>query len=110
MSAPHAAASRQRAQSPSASTTVRSIAKPAAAASAREPARRARQRRLGDPPAGAADQEPRDMLGPAEGAGGEGAQPLDPVRKAVGDEKVERPVGDRRLAAEPRRRQPSRSS
>ena len=42
----------------------------------------------------------------AMGAGDEGAEPLDAVDEAVGDEEVERPVDDRRLAPEPRRRQP----
>ena len=42
----------------------------------------------------------------AVGAGDEGAEPLDAVDEAVGDEEVERPVDDRRLAPQPRRRQP----
>ena len=42
-------------------------------------------------------------MGPGRvGAGDEGVQPFDPVREAVGDEKVERAVSDRRLRAETR--------
>ena len=97
----HAPASRQRAQSPSASITVRSIAKPVAAASSMSAPAGARQRRLGHPAAGAADQEAGVVRRLGMGAGGEGPQPLDPVREAVRHQEVERPVGHRRLAPEP---------
>ncbi len=40
------------------------------------------------------------------GTGDEGAQPLDAVHEAVGDEEVERPVDDGRLAPEPGRAEP----
>ena len=35
------------------------------------------------------------------GTGDEGVQTLDPMREAVGDKEFKRPVGDRRLRAEP---------
>lgn len=48
-----------------------------------------------------ADEEDRFVICPRMHAGGKGIQPLDPVRKPMFHQKIERPVRHRRLCAKP---------
>ena len=94
--------SAQAGQTPSASTTARSIWNPAArAASPNAPL-------AGADCASATASQRRQIMKAGEmrlsgmGAGDEGVQPLDLVNEAMLDEEIERPVGHRRLRSESR--------
>ena len=90
--------SAQAGQTPSASTTARSIWNPAARAASPNAPLAGADCRLGHGVAKTADHEGGRMRLSGMGAGDEGVQPLDLVNEAMLHEEIERPVGHRRLA------------